>query len=167
MPSLKDAKLRRNINIPIERYKLEDKYNNIGLGKTYYVFTYGCQGNEADSEVMSGILEGLGFVKSLDPMNSDLVLLNTCAIREKAQEKIFNQLFSWKAQNQYKENAVVCVGGCVASQEGKNVITRAPMVSVVFGPQTIHRVPDMINKYLETGEKQVDVSFPSVEKFDF
>ena len=133
----------------------------------YFIQTWGCQMNEYDSNRIRDLLVQNNYKETTDITQADVVLLVTCAIREKAQEKIFNQLFSWKAQNQYKENAVVCVGGCVASQEGKNVITRAPMVSVVFGPQTIHRIPDMINKYLETGEKQVDVSFPSVEKFDF
>ena len=123
----------------------------------YFIQTWGCQMNEYDSNRIRDLLVQNNYKETTDITQADVVLLVTCAIREKAQEKIFNQLFSWKAQNQYKENAVVCVGGCVASQEGKNVITRAPMVSVVFGPQTIHRVPDMINKYLETGEKQVDL----------
>jgi tRNA-2-methylthio-N6-dimethylallyladenosine synthase len=117
MPSLKDAKLRRNVNIPVVRYKLEDKYNNLGLGKTYYVFTYGCQGNEADSEVMSGILEGLGYVKSNDPMNSDLVLLNTCAIRENAEQRIWGVLGQLKGRKRENPNMIVGICGCMPQEE--------------------------------------------------
>ena len=117
MPSLKDAKLRRNVNIPTIRYRMENEYKDLGLGKTYYVFTYGCQGNEADSEVMSGILEGLGYTKSVDPMNSDVVLLNTCAIRENAEQRIWGVLGQLKGRKREKPDMVIGICGCMPQEE--------------------------------------------------
>ena len=112
----------------------------------FFIQTWGCQMNEYDSSRLIDLMINTGYEQTEDITDADAVILVTCAIREKAQEKVFNQLFSWQHKKQYKEGAVVCVGGCVASQEGEAVLKRAPMVSVVFGPQTIHRVPDMISK---------------------
>ena len=110
MPSLKDARMRRGNGVPTIRYKLEDKYANVGTGKTYHIFTYGCQGNEADSEVMAGILEQVGFVKSNDPMNSDLVILNTCAIRENAEQRIWGVLGQLKGRKREKPDMLIYIG---------------------------------------------------------
>jgi tRNA-2-methylthio-N6-dimethylallyladenosine synthase len=133
----------------------------------FFIQTWGCQMNEYDSNRIRDLLTSHNFIETEDIKEADVVALITCAIREKAQEKVFNQLFAWKAQNQYKEGATVCVGGCVASQEGKAILKRAPMVSVVFGPQTIHRLPQMIKQHKESNERLVDVSFPEIEKFEF
>ena len=159
MPSLKDAKLRRNINIPVIRYKLEDKYNNLGLGKTYYVFTYGCQGNEADSEVMSGILEGLGYVKSLDPMNSDLVLLNTCAIRENAEQRIWGVLGQLKGRKRENPNMIIGICGCMPQEENatNKILESYDFIDIVFGTHNRHHLPELIYKVFETRSKVVEV----------
>ena len=133
----------------------------------YFIQTWGCQMNVYDSDRIRDLLNTRGYNETTEITEAGIVILVTCAIREKAQEKVFNQLFSWKAQNQYREGAIVCVGGCVASQEGENILKRAPMVSVVFGPQTIHRLPNIIEQVQTTGERKVDVSFPAIEKFDF
>ncbi len=135
--------------------------------KKFFIQTWGCQMNEYDSSRLIDLMCSSGYVQTEEISEGDVVILITCAIREKAQEKVFNQLFSWKHKKQYKENAVVCLGGCVASQEGEKILKRAPMVGVVFGPQTIHRVPSMIDKVIATGERLVDVTFPPMEKFDF
>lgn len=133
----------------------------------YFIQTWGCQMNVYDSDRIRDLLNTRGYNETTEITEAGIVILVTCAIREKAQEKVFNQLFSWKAQNQYREGAIVCVGGCVASQEGEKILKRAPMVSVVFGPQTIHRLPNIIEQVQTTGEREVDVSFPAIEKFDF
>jgi tRNA-2-methylthio-N6-dimethylallyladenosine synthase len=159
MPSLKDAKLRRNINIPVVRYKLEDEYANLGSGKTYYVFTYGCQGNEADSEVMSGILEGLGFVKSLDPMNSDLVLLNTCAIRENAEQRIWGVLGQLKGRKRENPNMIIGICGCMPQEENatNKILESYDFIDIVFGTHNRHHLPQLIHKVYETRSKVVEV----------
>lgn len=133
----------------------------------YFIQTWGCQMNVYDSDRIRDLLNTRGYNETTEITEAGIVILVTCAIREKAQEKVFNQLFSWKAQNQYREGAIVCVGGCVASQEGEKILKRAHMVSVVFGPQTIHRLPNIIEQVQTTGERKVDVSFPAIEKFDF
>lgn len=133
----------------------------------YFIQTWGCQMNVYDSDRIRDLLNTHGYNETTEITEAGIVILVTCAIREKAQEKVFNQLFSWKAQNQYRKGAIVCVGGCVASQEGEKILKRAPMVSVVFGPQTIHRLPNIIEQVQATGERKVDVSFPAIEKFDF
>lgn len=130
----------------------------------YFIQTWGCQMNVYDSDRIRDLLNTRGYNETTEITEAGIVILVTCAIREKAQEKVFNQLFSWKAQNQYREGAIVCVGGCVASQEGEKILKRAPMVSVVFGPQTIHRLPNIIEQVQTTGERKVDVSFPAIEK---
>ncbi|MGH8153199.1 MAG: tRNA (N6-isopentenyl adenosine(37)-C2)-methylthiotransferase MiaB, partial [Rhodanobacteraceae bacterium] len=132
-----------------------------------YIQTYGCQMNEYDSRKMEEVLAAeRGMVRTRDIAEADVILVNTCSIREKAQEKVFSQLGRWKAFKQANPGVLIGVGGCVASQEGTAIIERAPYVDLVFGPQTLHRLPDLIDARRATGTPQVDVSFPEVEKFD-
>lgn len=135
--------------------------------------TYGCQMNEYDSEKMAALLKNaFGLSKVDPPEEADVLLLNTCSVREKAQEKVFDELGKWKAWKAAKPNRIIGVGGCVASQEGELIRKRAPFVDVIFGPQTLHRLPQMIKDALaarEAGEKKpavIDISFPEIEKFD-
>jgi len=123
--------------------------------------------NEYDSAKMVDVLrESGGYQLTDDPEQADVLLLNTCSIREKAQEKVFSQLGHWRLLKQAKPHLVIGVGGCVASQEGEGITRRAPFVDLVFGPQTLHRLPDMIQERRNTGRSVVDVSFPEIEKFD-
>ncbi|HEU0225232.1 MAG TPA: tRNA (N6-isopentenyl adenosine(37)-C2)-methylthiotransferase MiaB [Steroidobacteraceae bacterium] len=132
-----------------------------------YISTFGCQMNEYDSARMADVLAASeGLELTTDPEQADVVLLNTCSVREKAQEKVFSQLGQWRLRKRAKPGLVIGVGGCVASQEGEGILERAPFVDLVFGPQTIHRLPQMIRSLRETCEPQVDVSFPEIEKFD-
>src|SRR6188768_2087705 len=132
-----------------------------------YIRTFGCQMNEYDSAKMVDVLrESQGYELTDDPAQADLLLLNTCSVREKAQEKVFSQLGGWKQLKKAKPHLLIGVGGCVASQEGDGITKRAPHVDLVFGPQTLHRLPDMIAELKSTGRAVVDVSFPEVEKFD-
>lgn len=132
-----------------------------------YIKTFGCQMNEYDSDKMADVLrESHGLELTDDPEQADILLLNTCSIREKAQEKVFSQLGRWKHWKKDKPGLVIGVGGCVASQEGEAIRRRAPYVDLVFGPQTLHRLPVMIDKLRSSGEGQVDISFPEIEKFD-
>ncbi len=132
-----------------------------------YISTFGCQMNEYDSARMVDVLrESEGLEPTTDPAEADVVLLNTCSVREKAQEKVFSHLGQWRLLKQRKPGLVIGVGGCVASQEGELLLTRAPFVDLVFGPQTIHRLPEMIAGLRRSGRAQVDVSFPEIEKFD-
>jgi len=133
----------------------------------YYIKTYGCQMNEYDSARMADVLHGaLGLVKTEDPAEADVVLINSCSVREKAQEKVFSLLGEWRELKQRKPGLIIGLGGCVASQEGENITGRAPHVDLVFGPQTIHRLPEMIGELRAHGRAVVDVSFPEIEKFD-
>ena len=132
-----------------------------------YIKTFGCQMNEYDSTKMVDVLrESHGLELTTTPEDADVLLLNTCSVREKAQEKVFSQLGRWKTWKQDKPNLVIGVGGCVASQEGEAITKRAPYVDLVFGPQTLHRLPDMIEEARGQGASVVDVSFPEIEKFD-
>ena len=132
-----------------------------------YIKTYGCQMNEYDSSRISDVLaESHNLEITTNPEEADVLLLNTCSIREKAQEKVFSQLGRWKNWKNDKPDLVIGVGGCVASQEGAEIQKRAPYVDVVFGPQTIHRLPEMISGVSEFHKKVVDISFPEIEKFD-
>jgi tRNA-2-methylthio-N6-dimethylallyladenosine synthase len=132
-----------------------------------YIRTFGCQMNEYDSAKMVDVLrESQGYELTDDPAQADLLLLNTCSVREKAQEKVFSQLGGWKQLKKAKPHLLIGVGGCVASQEGDGITKRAPHVDLVFGPQTLHRLPDMIAELKSTGRSVVDVSFPEIEKFD-
>jgi len=132
-----------------------------------YIKTHGCQMNEYDSAKMADVLGAAhGLVLTDDESEADVILVNTCSIREKAQEKVFSQLGRWKALKQTNKAVVIGVGGCVASQEGDAIVKRAPYVDLVFGPQTLHRLPEMIEARRATGKPQVDISFPEIEKFD-
>ncbi len=132
-----------------------------------YIKTQGCQMNEYDSDKMADVLGvAKDMVVTQNPEEADVLLLNTCSIREKAQEKVFSQLGQWNKLKLKNPNLVIGVGGCVASQEGEALKKRAPQVDVVFGPQTLHRLPDLIDQAREQGKSVVDISFPAIEKFD-
>jgi tRNA-2-methylthio-N6-dimethylallyladenosine synthase len=135
--------------------------------KKLYIKTFGCQMNEYDSEKMADVLHANeGMEATTDPTEADVILLNTCSIREKAEDKVFSDLGRLRELKKLKPELLIGVGGCVASQEGQQIISRAPYVDVVFGPQTLHRLPDLIAKRLSSGISQVDISFPEIEKFD-
>ena len=136
--------------------------------KKVYIRTFGCQMNEYDSDKMLAVLaeEHGGIEQVAEPDNADIILFNTCSVREKAQEKVFSDLGRIKPIKQKNPNVIIGVAGCVASQEGAAIIERAPYVDVVFGPQTLHRLPKMIVDKETTGHSQVDISFPEIEKFD-
>ncbi|MGB5104182.1 MAG: tRNA (N6-isopentenyl adenosine(37)-C2)-methylthiotransferase MiaB [Steroidobacteraceae bacterium] len=132
-----------------------------------HVTTFGCQMNEYDSARMADVLrESGGYEPTDQPAEADLLLLNTCSVREKAQEKVFSLLGRWRELKLARPHVMIGVGGCVASQEGEGITTRAPFVDLVFGPQTLHRLPDMIAELRRGGRAVVDVSFPEIEKFD-
>ena len=135
--------------------------------RTVYIKTFGCQMNEYDSARMAdalGVTCGLEVVET--PEEADVLLLNTCSIREKAQEKVFSQLGMWRPLKEQNPKVIIGVGGCVASQEGAAIQQRAPFVDIVFGPQTLHRLPEMLGEVIANRGKVVDVSFPEIEKFD-
>jgi tRNA-2-methylthio-N6-dimethylallyladenosine synthase len=135
--------------------------------KKLYIKTFGCQMNEYDSEKMADVMHANeGMETTTDPTEADVILLNTCSIREKAEDKVFSDLGRLRELKKLKPELLIGVGGCVASQEGQQIISRAPYVDVVFGPQTLHRLPDLIAKRLSSGVSQVDISFPEIEKFD-
>lgn len=132
-----------------------------------YIRTFGCQMNEYDSAKMADLLRQVDGAEPTDrPEEADVILFNTCSIREKAQEKVFSDLGRAKELKKTKPNLIIGVGGCVASQEGEAIVKRAPYVDVVFGPQTLHRLPELIKARQQTGRSQVDISFPEIEKFD-
>jgi tRNA-2-methylthio-N6-dimethylallyladenosine synthase len=132
-----------------------------------YIKTFGCQMNEYDSAKMADVLRAArGMVATDDPAAADVILFNTCSVREKAQEKVFTDLGRVKHLKLANRDLLIGVGGCVASQEGAAIVARAPYVDLVFGPQTLHRLPQMIEARRATGRPQVDVSFPEIEKFD-
>ena len=132
-----------------------------------YIKTFGCQMNEYDSDKMADVLHAArGMEKTDDPAQADLILFNTCSVREKAQEKVFHDLGRVKHYKHAKPEVLIGVGGCVASQEGSAIVARAPYVDLVFGPQTLHRLPQMIEARRASGRPQIDISFPEVEKFD-
>ncbi|HRF53809.1 MAG TPA: tRNA (N6-isopentenyl adenosine(37)-C2)-methylthiotransferase MiaB [Aquimonas sp.] len=132
-----------------------------------FVKTHGCQMNEYDSAKMADLLAETHGLELTDVEDeADVILVNTCSIREKAQEKVFSQLGRWKELKKRNEKVIIGVGGCVASQEGESILKRAPYVDLVFGPQTLHRLPEMIQAKRESGRPQVDISFPEIEKFD-
>ncbi|WP_145563452.1 tRNA (N6-isopentenyl adenosine(37)-C2)-methylthiotransferase MiaB [Yersinia aldovae] len=137
------------------------------MTKKLHIKTWGCQMNEYDSSKMADLLASThGYQLTAIPEEADLLLLNTCSIREKAQEKVFSLLGHWKLLKEKNPNLIIGVGGCVASQEGEHLRLRAPCVDVIFGPQTLHRLPEMINHVQGTHSPVVDISFPEIEKFD-
>jgi tRNA-2-methylthio-N6-dimethylallyladenosine synthase len=132
-----------------------------------YIKTFGCQMNEYDSGKMADVLaQSDGLQATDDPEQADVILFNTCSVREKAQEKVFSDLGRVKYLKHRNPGLLIGVGGCVASQEGRAIVERAPFVDLVFGPQTLHRLPQLIRARRRTGKSQVDVSFPEIEKFD-
>ena len=137
------------------------------MQKKVFIKTFGCQMNEYDSDKMADVLGAAeGLVRTDNQDEADVILFNTCSIREKAQEKVFSDLGRLKELKRGKPGLVIGVGGCVASQEGAAIVRRAPHVDLVFGPQTLHRLPQMIEMRRHTGAAQVDISFPEIEKFD-
>src|SRR6476659_8096878 len=150
----------------------DDDLSPPGAGRKVFIKTHGCQMNEYDSARMADVLaasEGMTLTTNVE--EADVILVNTCSIREKAQDKVFSQLGRWKALKQGrlqegKPPVLIGVGGCVASQEGAAIVKRAPYVDLVFGPQTLHRLPELIRARRDSGQPQVDISFPEIEKFD-
>ncbi|HEX7043825.1 MAG TPA: tRNA (N6-isopentenyl adenosine(37)-C2)-methylthiotransferase MiaB [Burkholderiales bacterium] len=137
------------------------------MSRKLYIKTFGCQMNEYDSARIADLLAAAhGYERTDDPAQADLLLLNTCSIREKAQEKVFSELGRWRPLKQARPGVLIGVGGCVASQEGEAIVARAPYVDLVFGPQTLHRVPELLDTVSKSKHPAVDVSFPEIEKFD-
>lgn len=137
------------------------------MQKKVFIKTFGCQMNEYDSAKMADVLNVTdGLVKTDSPDEADVILLNTCSVREKASEKVFSDLGRFRELKRKNPDLLIGVGGCVASQEGEAIIKRAPYVDVVFGPQTLHRLPQLIDARRNSGRSQVDISFPEIEKFD-
>ena len=137
------------------------------MPRKLHIKTFGCQMNEYDSaRVADALAASHGLETTDDPAQADVLLLNTCSIREKAQEKVFSQLGMWRELKERRPDIIIGVGGCVAAQEGSQIICRAPVVDLVFGPQTLHRLPQMLDGVLATRRPAVDVSFPEIEKFD-
>ena len=136
-------------------------------GFKLYIKTHGCQMNVYDSARMADLLrERCGATLVEAPDDADVLLLNTCSIRDKAQEKVFHQLGRWKPIKARRKGVLIGVGGCVASQEGEAIVERAPQVDVVFGPQTLHRLPALLDQARRDGRAAIDVGFPAIEKFD-
>jgi tRNA-2-methylthio-N6-dimethylallyladenosine synthase len=136
--------------------------------KKYYIKTYGCQMNTYDSLKISDLLKTYkNMCETNNIYEANVLILNTCSIREKSQEKVYSELGYWKKIKQIDKDIIICVCGCVASQEGKNILKRAPFIDIIFGPQTIHKLIKMISNVKETNKKQIDVSFPEIEKYDF
>ena len=134
---------------------------------TVYIKTMGCQMNEYDSSRILDLLTKVyGTTKTDDPLNADLLLLNTCSVREKAKDKMLSDLGRWRLLKQKKPNLIIGVGGCVASVEGQNILNQAPFVDFVFGPQALHKLPELINKVINNKSQQIDIAFTAIEKFD-
>ncbi len=137
------------------------------MPKKLFIRTFGCQMNEYDSDKMADVLNAAeGVIKTDNPEEADIILFNTCSVREKAQEKVFHDLGRVRHLKKLNPNLVIGVGGCVASQEGDAIVARAPYVDIVFGPQTLHRLPQLIADRKSSGKAAVDISFPEIEKFD-
>ncbi|KEY91727.1 (dimethylallyl)adenosine tRNA methylthiotransferase [Candidatus Photodesmus blepharus] len=137
------------------------------MNKKLLIKTWGCQMNEYDSSKISDLLYVTqGYKLTENPEEANVLLLNTCSIREKAQEKVFHQLGRWKTLKNKKTEVIICVGGCVATQEGDYIRKRSPFVDIIFGPQTLHRLPEMISQFQENKVSIIDISFPEIEKFD-
>ena len=135
--------------------------------KKLFIKTFGCQMNDYDSRRIADLLtQSHGMEKTDDAQSADVLLLNTCSVREKAQEKVFSQLGRGRKLKDSRPQLVIGVGGCVASQEGEAILSRAPYVDLVFGPQTYHRLPSMYDALMSERQSRVDVSFPEIEKFD-
>ena len=137
------------------------------MSKKVFIKTFGCQMNEYDSNrMLDSLSDSHGAVATNSEQDADIILLNTCSVREKAQEKVFSQLGRWKGLKEQNPDLVIGVGGCVASQEGESIMKRAPYVDMVFGPQTLHRLPKLLDEVKAEQQPKVDISFPEIEKFD-
>ncbi|HEX6996529.1 MAG TPA: tRNA (N6-isopentenyl adenosine(37)-C2)-methylthiotransferase MiaB [Gammaproteobacteria bacterium] len=137
------------------------------MADSFFIKTFGCQMNEYDSAKMADLLtDSLGASATAGPEEADILLLNTCSVRDKAQEKVFSLLGRWRELKETRPHTIIAVGGCVASQEGEALLRRAPFVDIVFGPQTLHRLPELIGQVRAGRRRVVDVSFPEIEKFD-
>ena len=137
------------------------------MPKRVFIKTFGCQMNEYDSQKMLDLLQVThGMEVATSPDDADLLLMNTCSVREKASEKLFSELGRWRELKELRPNLLIGVGGCVASQEGAAIFARTPFVDLVFGPQTLHRLPEMVTAAVRDKQRQIDISFPEIEKFD-
>ena len=152
----------------IDNIKVEiNGQSSTGPAKKVFIKTFGCQMNEYDSNrMLDSLNDSHGVVATTDETDADIILLNTCSVREKAQEKVFSQLGRWKRFKDKNPDLVIGVGGCVASQEGEAIMKRAPYVDMVFGPQTLHRLPKMYDDVKKSKSSSVDITFPEIEKFD-
>lgn len=159
LPDLKQARNRRKEETQTIEFEMKDEYKKIGKGKTYHIFTYGCQGNEADSEVISGILESMGFIQSEEPMKSDVVILNTCAIRANAENRIWGVLGQLKGAKRDKKDMTIGICGCMPQEENatEKFLTTYPHVDIIFGTHNINDLPELIYKKYETSKKVVEV----------
>lgn len=159
LPDLKQARNRRKEETQTIDFEMKDEYKKIGEGKTYHIFTYGCQGNEADSEVISGILESMGFIPSEEPMKSDVVILNTCAIRANAENRIWGVLGQLKGAKRDKKDMTIGICGCMPQEENatEKFLTTYPHVDIIFGTHNINDLPELIYKKYETSKKVVEV----------
>ncbi len=159
LPDLKQARNRRKEETQTIEFDMKDEYKTIGEGKTYHIFTYGCQGNEADSEVISGILENMGFTPSEEPMKSDVVILNTCAIRANAENRIWGVLGQLKGAKRDKKDMTIGICGCMPQEENatEKFLTTYPHVDIIFGTHNINDLPELIYKKYETSKKIVEV----------
>lgn len=158
MPSFKEAKMRKK-EIPTIMFSMDEQYNNLGVNKTYYVFTYGCQGNEADSEIISGILEKMGYTKSTEPYQSDVVLLNTCAIRENAENRIWGVLGRLKGEKRTNPDMLIGICGCMPQEENATakLLSTYSFVDLVFGTHNINALPKLIYQAYMSKAKVVEV----------
>lgn len=159
MPSLKDARMRKNNNVQTIRYQLDAKYKDLGFGKTYAIFTYGCQGNEADSEIMSGILEEIGYSPAQDPMKADVVILNTCAIRENAELRIWGVLGSLKGRKREHPDMIIGIAGCMPQEENatNKILESYSFIDLVIGTHNKNHLPELLYKAYMTRSKVIEV----------
>lgn len=161
------ASEKTELDSPVTTEETAEETTAVKPTKKLFIQTHGCQMNEYDSSRMRDLLgESHQMEATDDPEEADVLLVNTCSIREKAQEKLFHQLGRWKHLKEKNPDLVIGVGGCVASQEGEAIATRAPFVDLIFGPQTLHRLPEMMETPRDNGAVVVDISFPEIEKFD-
>ncbi len=159
MPNLGDARSRKQKETPTFSYKLNNEYKNVGYGKTYHIFTYGCQGNEADSEVIAGILEDLGYVKAAEPYAADVVILNTCAIRENAENRIWGVLGNLKGVKAQRPNILIGICGCMPQEENatNKLMSSYPFVDLIFGTHNIYDLPKLLNEAYHKDAKVIEV----------
>lgn len=159
MPNMKDARMRRKANIDKIQFELEERFLNYGLNKTYHVLTYGCQGNESDSEVISGILEAMGYKKSADVFKADVIFLNTCAIRENAENRIWGVLGQMKGLKNERPDVLIGICGCMPQEEKttEKLLKSYPFVDIIFGTHNINKIPYLINSAQQSHKQIVEV----------